>query len=125
MTSFVYPPVVLSSSPVGINNPDGSQAQFNFAPIEDGVTVDLSTIVLGAPITLVASLSAELRKIEVKNDGGKNLLLTVGSRPSMVIGKGDSGDGMFDIYGSAGEAVTLTTEDGTTGSGELKINFLG
>lgn len=125
MTSFVYPPIQLSSVPVGINNPDGTQAQFNFAPIEAGQVVDLSTIVLGAPITLIAALAAELRKVEVKNDSGKNLLLTVGTRPAMLIGKGDSGDGVFDLYGAAGEAVTLTTEDSSTGSGEMEINFLG
>lgn len=125
MGVYVYPPVTLSTSPGSVLNPDGSTAQFNFTPIEDGQVVDLTTIILGAPITLIASLSADLKKITFKNDGGKNLLLQVGSRDKVLIGKGSSGEGQIDCYGLTGEAITLTTEDGSTGAGSLEINFLG
>ena len=125
MGVYVYPPVSLSTTPNQVLNPDGSQAQFNFTPIENGLVVDLSTIPLAGQLTIVAALSANLKKITYKNDSGKNLLLQSGARDKIVLGKGSSGDGGVDYYGLSGEAIQIEVEDGSAGSGYLEINFLG
>jgi hypothetical protein len=123
MTSYVYPPVQLSSVPVGIENPDGSQAQLNFAQTEVGTVTSTATF-SAAPVT-IKTLTATMRKVIVKNDSGNNLLMTIGARPGIVIPKGADNDEL-DAYGLSGEDVDITTQGGGAGSaGELIVNYLG
>ena len=123
MSSYVYPPVQLSTSPAQVLNPDGSTAQFNFRQIQAGTVSDTSTF-SGVPVTVV-TLALPLRKVIVKNDSGNNLLMVIGGRPGIVIPKGADND-EIDAFGETGEDVDITTVSGGAGTpGELQLNYLG
>lgn len=126
MGVYVYPPVVLSSSPptpTQVLNPDGTEAQFNFAPIQDG-TVTSTAALSGVP-TVVATLVADLKKIVAKNDSGNNLYIRCGARPRQVIPKGADYE-EIDLFGALGEDVEVTTVSGAAGTaGEVQLSYLG
>lgn len=125
MGSFVYPPYSLSSIPsaVTITNPDSSQAQFNFEPVEAGTVTDTST--LSGVATIVKTLTVAIKKLMVKNDSGENINLVVTGRPAIVVPKGADWD-EFDCLGDIGDTVSLTTFDGAAGgAGEIQISYLG
>jgi hypothetical protein len=125
MGLIIWPPVVLSSSPapVQVENPDGSIAQFNFQPVEDPTITQTNTL-SATPATIIAALTAQVKKIIVKNDSGNEIVGTFGSRSGFYIGKGADYE-EIDVFGDIGEAFTLEVPAGAGAAGQITISYLG
>lgn len=125
MPLTLWPPLAATTAPsiVTVDNPDGSQAQFNFRPVEDATITQTNTL-SAAPLAIIAALTAQVKKLIVKNDSGNEIVGRFGARPDFYIGKGADYE-EIDVFGDVGEAFTLETPAGAGLAGQITISYLG
>jgi len=122
MSLFIWPPVSLSISNVAVANPDGTQAEFNPDQTQDGTLTNLSGLTT-TPV-VINTLTADVKKIIVKNDSGNNIFLRFGTRSKILIQKGSVNE-QYDAKGLIGEQVTVEMVSGVGTAGDFGLNYLG
>lgn len=122
MAFNIWPPFALSASSVTVQNPDGSQADFNFKAIQPGIRFDLSGLTT-TPAALT-TLLGDAKVYDIKNDSGNDLMLLVDGVEKDVIPKGANlMEVAFDFV--SGSVITIKMVSGVGTAGYVYFTFKG
>lgn len=138
MSTYIWPPVSLSTSPLQFNtdgsativsvdstNPDNNVAlpvkEDGIKPLEISAEVDTSA--LTAVAATVHTLTNDVKKMRVLHNGGTETIVVIGGVDVAWIGPGEKET--FDFKFSAGTDIQLKTSGGAGAAGSMYLSFFG